>query len=90
MWAVLLHCGLLQYRGGSGHSPLMNAWEYFIVEQQLDEVEVTHFIINKKRRYFIRLGSADQVELFIGISDMLEDDLEHLRQQSKKISNRTS
>ena len=61
MRAVLLHCGLLQYRGGSGHSPLMNAWEYFIAEQQLDEVEVSHFTIKKKRGYFIRLGSWNMV-----------------------------
>ena len=57
MQAVLLHCGLLQYRVGSGHSPLLKVWEYFILEQQLDEVEVTHFTINKKRGYYIRLGS---------------------------------
>jgi hypothetical protein len=31
----------------------------FFLEQQLDEVEVTHFIINKKRRYYIHLGSCN-------------------------------
>ena len=34
--------------------------------------------------------AVDQVERFGGIGDMLEDDLEHLHQQSKKISDRTS
>jgi len=34
--------------------------------------------------------AADQVELLGGIGDMLEDDLEHLHQISKKISDRTS
>ncbi len=34
--------------------------------------------------------AADQVELLQGIGDMLEDDLEHLHQISKKISHRTS
>ncbi len=61
MRAVLLHCGLLQYRGGSGHSPLMNTWEYFIAEQHLDEVEVSHFTIKKKRGYFIHLHSWNMV-----------------------------
>ena len=34
--------------------------------------------------------AVDQVERFGGIGDMLEDDLEHLHQQSKKNSDRTS
>jgi hypothetical protein len=34
--------------------------------------------------------AADQVEHLGGIDDMLEDDLEHLHQVSKKISDRTS
>jgi hypothetical protein len=34
--------------------------------------------------------AADQADVFGGINDMLEDDLEHLHQISKKISDRTS
>jgi hypothetical protein len=34
--------------------------------------------------------AADQVELLGGIGDMLEDDLEHLHQVSKKITDRTN
>ena len=54
---VLFHCGLVMYRRDVGHSALMKEWEYFITEQQLPEVEVTHYTINKKKRIFIRLGS---------------------------------
>jgi hypothetical protein len=35
----------------------LKAWEYYILEQQLDKVEVTHFTINKNRGYYICLGS---------------------------------
>jgi hypothetical protein len=34
--------------------------------------------------------AADQVDFFRGIGDLLEDDLAHLHQISKKISDRTS
>jgi hypothetical protein len=34
--------------------------------------------------------AADQVEHLEGIGDMLEDDLEHLHQVSKRITDRTS
>jgi hypothetical protein len=34
--------------------------------------------------------AANQVELLRGIGDVLEDDIEHLHQISKKISDRTS
>jgi hypothetical protein len=54
---VLFHCGLVMYRKDVGHSPLMKEWEYFITEQQLSEVEVTHYTINKKKWICIRLGS---------------------------------
>jgi hypothetical protein len=35
----------------------MKEWEYFITEQELSEVEVTHYTINKKKQICIRLGS---------------------------------
>ncbi len=46
---VLVHCGLVMYRKDFGHSPLIKEWEYFIAEQQLSEVEVTHYTIDKKK-----------------------------------------
>ena len=54
---VLLHCGLVQFRRGSGHSVLLQQWQDFILEYLLDDVEVTHFTIAKKKRIYIRLGS---------------------------------
>jgi hypothetical protein len=40
-----------------GYSPLMKEWQDFIIEQEIPEVEVTHFTINKKKQVYIRLGS---------------------------------
>jgi hypothetical protein len=54
---LLVHCGLVMYRKNTGYSPLLKEWQYFIAEQELPEVEVTHLTIDKKRRYYIRLGS---------------------------------
>jgi hypothetical protein len=34
-----------------GHLALMKEWEYFITKQQLSEVEVTHYTINKMNIY---------------------------------------
>jgi hypothetical protein len=51
------HCGLVQYRRNSGYSILDIAWSELIREFYLDEVEVSHLFINKKRRIYIRLGS---------------------------------
>ncbi len=36
------------YKKKFGHSLLMKEWEYFIIEQQLLEVEVTHYTVDKK------------------------------------------
>jgi hypothetical protein len=36
----------------------MKEWEYFLIEQELNEVEVTHFTIQKKKRIYIRLGMS--------------------------------
>jgi hypothetical protein len=34
------------------HSPLMNEWEYFMTEQQLSEVEVMHYTVDKKANIY--------------------------------------
>jgi len=46
------------FRRGAGYSALMKEWEYFLIEQELNEVEVTHFTIQKKKQIYIRLGSV--------------------------------
>ena len=61
MQALLLHCGLVQFRRNSGHSMLEQEWFNMKVEYQLMEFEVTHFTINKKKRYYIRLGTWNSV-----------------------------
>jgi hypothetical protein len=61
MQALLLHCGLVQFRRNSGHSVLEQEWFNMKVEYQLMEFEVTHFTINKKKRYYIRLGTWNSV-----------------------------
>jgi hypothetical protein len=61
LWEVLVHCGLVMFRKGIGHSLLLKAWDYFIHEQELtSDIEVTHFTIKKKKRIYIRLGSFNQ------------------------------
>jgi hypothetical protein len=55
---LLVHCGLVMFRRGAGYSALMKEWEYFLIEQELNEVEVTHFTIKKKMRIYIRLGTS--------------------------------
>ena len=35
MREVLLHCGLIQFRQGSGHSVLIQQWQNFMLEYQL-------------------------------------------------------
>ncbi len=57
MQDVLLHCGLVMFRRGSGHAVLIQQWQSFILEHQLSEIEVTHFTVGKKRRIYVRLGT---------------------------------
>jgi hypothetical protein len=45
MQGVFLHCGLIMFCQGSGHSVLMQQWQSFKLEYQLSETEVTHFTI---------------------------------------------
>jgi hypothetical protein len=56
MQALLLHCRLLQFRKNSGAVVLEQEWLNLKMEYQLMEFEVTHFTINKKKRYYVRLG----------------------------------
>jgi hypothetical protein len=58
---VLLQCGLLQFRQKSGHSVLEQEWVNFKCKHELDEFEVTHFTIKKKKHYYIHLGSWNAV-----------------------------
>ncbi len=60
MREVLLHCKLVQYRRGIGYSPLLAGWQEFIRENDLDEVEVTYFSVNRKKRFYVRLGAWDK------------------------------
>ena len=46
----------LTYTRGRITSPLLNAWEEFLVEYQVD-AEMTTFSIERKKRCFIRIGS---------------------------------
>ena len=55
MKQVFKVCGLLYTRGRIS-SPLLNAWEEFLVEYQVD-AEMTTFSIERKKRCFIRIGS---------------------------------
>jgi hypothetical protein len=55
MQALLLHCRLLQFRKNSGVM-LEQEWLNLKMEYQLMEFEVTHFTINEKNRYYVRLG----------------------------------
>jgi hypothetical protein len=55
MKEVFKVCGLL-YTCGKISSPLLNAWEEFLVEYQVD-AEITTFSIERKKRFFIRIGS---------------------------------
>jgi hypothetical protein len=57
---ILLQCRLVQFRRAVGYSPLLAAWQEFFREFELDEVEVTYYSINRKRRIYIRLGAWDK------------------------------
>ncbi len=54
---VLGHCGLAIHRKNTGYSPLLKEWQYFLAEQEIPEVEVTHLALGKKKGYYIRLRS---------------------------------
>jgi hypothetical protein len=54
---VLCQCGLAQFRSNTGYSVMPMAWAEFIREYQLEEVEVSHFFIMRKKRIYIWLGS---------------------------------
>jgi len=55
---VLVHCGLVMFRRGVGYSVLSKEWEYFLIEQELnDVVELTHFTLQKKKQIYIKLGT---------------------------------
>ena len=58
---VLVHCGLIMFRRGSGYSVLMQQWQSFLLEYQLSDTEVTHFTIAKKKYIFLRLGSWNSI-----------------------------
>ncbi len=61
MQALLLHCGLVQLQRNSGHSVLEQEWLNIRVDYQLMEFGVMHFTINKKKRYYVRLGTWNAV-----------------------------
>ena len=61
MQALLLHCRLVQFRRNVGHSVVEQEWSNLKMEYQLMEFEVTHFAINKKKRYYVRLGSWNPI-----------------------------
>ncbi len=61
MQALLLHCRLEQFRRNFGHSVVEQEWSTLKMEYQLTEFEVTHFTINKKKRYYICLGSWNPI-----------------------------
>jgi hypothetical protein len=70
---VLCQCGLVRYRSNTGYSVMLMAWVELIREYQLEEVEVLHFFIMRKKRIYIRLGSwrngikktpADELRVF--------------------------
>jgi hypothetical protein len=63
MWNVLVHCGLIMFRLGSGYSVLMQQWQSFLLEYQLSDTKVTHFTIAKKKYIFLRLGSWNSIKL---------------------------
>jgi hypothetical protein len=46
------------FRRGVGYSVLSKEWEYFLIEQELnDVVELTHFTLQKKKQIYIKLGT---------------------------------
>ncbi len=57
MQVILHHCKLVQYQRGVGYSPLLNGWEEFIREYELDDIEVAYYSINGKRWIYVRLGA---------------------------------
>lgn len=61
MQVILLHGDLVQFRKNAGYSVLEQEWLNFKMEYQLMEFEVTHFTINKKKRYYVRLGSWNAI-----------------------------
>jgi hypothetical protein len=61
MQALLLHCRLLQFRINLGAAVLEQEWLNLKMEYQLTEFEVTHFTINKKKRYYVCLGTWDPI-----------------------------
>jgi len=55
---VLVHSGLVMFRRGVGYSVLSKEWEYFLIEQELnDAVELTHFKLQKKKWIYIKLDT---------------------------------
>ncbi len=56
---ILLQCRLVQYRRGVGYSPLMAEWQEFFREFELDEVEVTYYSIDRRRRIYVKVGAWD-------------------------------
>jgi hypothetical protein len=58
MMRLALHtCGLLYFRRGMGYSPMVSGWQDILSEYFLDEVEVSHYSNNRRKRYYIRIGS---------------------------------
>jgi hypothetical protein len=46
------------FRRGVGYSVLSKEWEYFLIEQELnDAVELTHFKLQKKKWIYIKLDT---------------------------------
>jgi hypothetical protein len=51
------HCQRLgQYQREIRYSPMLNGWEELIRENELDEVKVTCFSVNRKQWIYLRLG----------------------------------
>ncbi len=61
MQVILLHGDLVQFRKNTGYSVLEQEWLNFKMEYQLMEFKVTHFTINNKKRYYVRLGSWNAI-----------------------------
>jgi hypothetical protein len=57
---ILVHCKLVQYRRGIRYSPLLNGWEEFIREYELDDVEVTYYSISRKWQIYVRLSACSK------------------------------
>jgi hypothetical protein len=58
MMCLALHtCGLLYFRRGTGYSPMVSGWQDFLSDYFLEEVKVSHYLINRKKRYYTRIGS---------------------------------